>query len=234
MRLLVLPAAAAALTIALTGGTAKAAFQDPHVVNGTLTVTGDDSSDILEIRRKAGSALLVEVDVGNDRVAEGTFLASDFTKIAVSAGGGNDVVVLDEGPTRDPMAPAVVDGGAGDDVLDGGPGADVLTGGIGDDSIDGDRGSDVQQGQSGSDEITWDPGDGSDVVDGGSGTTGIASTAPRLPRSSASGARPPTPSGSSCCATSARSTWTSPPPRRSRCSARAATTRSRRARTCAG
>lgn len=62
-----------------------------------------------------------------------------------------------------------VDGGAGDDILMGGNGADRLLGGKGDDRIDGNQGVDTILMGKGNDTFQWDPGDGSDIVDGQAG-----------------------------------------------------------------
>jgi Ca2+-binding RTX toxin-like protein len=60
-----------------------------------------------------------------------------------------------------------IDGGAGNDTLNGGDGAETLTGGDGDDAVDGNRGNDTGLLGAGDDFFRWDPGDGSDVVEGG-------------------------------------------------------------------
>jgi Ca2+-binding RTX toxin-like protein len=74
------------------------------------------------------------------------------------------------GGTRPSDAPDVIDGGAGKDTIDGGGGNDVLTGGDGNDTIDGGRGNDVAFLGTGDDVFIWDPGEGSDVVEGQAGT----------------------------------------------------------------
>ena len=51
----------------------------------------------------------------------------------------------------------------------GGNGADQLFGGAGDDTADGDRGDDVAFLGDGNDLFVWDPGDGSDRVEGEAG-----------------------------------------------------------------
>ncbi|HET9485624.1 MAG TPA: CHRD domain-containing protein, partial [Xanthomonadales bacterium] len=53
------------------------------------------------------------------------------------------------------------------DVLLGGNGADVLLGGAGADQVDGNQGNDLAALGAGDDEFDWDPGDGSDTVEGG-------------------------------------------------------------------
>src|SRR5690606_19839176 len=59
-----------------------------------------------------------------------------------------------------------VDGGAGNDTLNGSNGADVLIGGGNDDTIDGQQGNDLVLMGAGNDTFIWDPGDGSDTVEG--------------------------------------------------------------------
>jgi Ca2+-binding RTX toxin-like protein len=60
-----------------------------------------------------------------------------------------------------------VDGGSGNDTILGGNGIDTLLGGDGDDRIDGNQGNDVAFLGAGRDLFFWDPGDGSDIVEGG-------------------------------------------------------------------
>ncbi len=62
-----------------------------------------------------------------------------------------------------------VDGGAGNDTILGSNGADLLIGGAGDDFIDGQQGNDVAFLGAGNDTFQWDPGDGSDTVEGQDG-----------------------------------------------------------------
>jgi Ca2+-binding RTX toxin-like protein len=62
-----------------------------------------------------------------------------------------------------------VDGGAGNDTILGGNGADLLLGGDGNDFIDGNQGNDVAFLGAGDDVFQWDPGDGSDTVEGQAG-----------------------------------------------------------------
>jgi Ca2+-binding RTX toxin-like protein len=67
-----------------------------------------------------------------------------------------------------------IDGGAGADSLLGGNGADLLLGGAGNDKIDGNQGNDLAFLGSGNDTFGWDPGDGSDVVEGQTGSDVLA------------------------------------------------------------
>src|SRR5262249_54333164 len=60
--------------------------------------------------------------------------------------------------------------GDGNDNLAGSQGADVLLGGNGNDFINGNEGNDVVRLGAGDDVFQWDPGDGSDTVEGDAGT----------------------------------------------------------------
>src|SRR5262245_30171386 len=60
-------------------------------------------------------------------------------------------------------------GQSGNDVIFGGNDADQVFGGSGDETIDGDRGDDVAFLGEGNDLFVWDPGDGSDRVEGEAG-----------------------------------------------------------------
>jgi len=63
------------------------------------------------------------------------------------------------------------DGGTGDDQMLGGDADETFIGGPGDDVIDGNRGNDLARlGEGELDLFIWDPGDGSDRVDGDAGT----------------------------------------------------------------
>lgn len=134
----------------------------------TLEVTGDNRSDVLALRLDATGTLLV-VDVRNDGTADFTFDRSTFTGISVSAGGGNDTVLIDESAGAFTEKSIVIDGGPGRDTLIGGSGNDLIIGGDGDDFVDAKRGLDTILLGEGDDVAVWDPGDGSDVIEGQGG-----------------------------------------------------------------
>jgi predicted ester cyclase len=71
------------------------------------------------------------------------------------------------------LAALTLDGGADADHLMGGNGADRLLGGVGDDRVDGNQGADVALLGTGDDRFQWDPGDGSDTVDGAVGADAL-------------------------------------------------------------
>lgn len=61
----------------------------------------------------------------------------------------------------------MIDAGPSDDQVLGGSGNEILRGGDGDDLVEGNGGDDLVQLGAGSDFFDWQPGDGSDTVDGG-------------------------------------------------------------------
>ena len=88
-------------------------------------------------------------------------------RLTINGRGGDDLL---SATTVGSDAPALtLDGGPGDDVLFGGDGDDVLIGGPGFDDVQGRRGDDVVDLGSDIDRFIWNPGDGSDVVDGQGG-----------------------------------------------------------------
>ncbi len=123
-----------------------------------------------------------------------SLLASGLANVTITTGLGNDFVNaaadisgvplwIDSGNGND-----TVFGGSGNDYLIGGDGDDILVGGAGSDRSYGgagndifgnpnavangvadDAGSDFLNGGEGSDLFIWEPGDGSDVVEGGAG-----------------------------------------------------------------
>ena len=62
-----------------------------------------------------------------------------------------------------------IDGGHGNDTLLGGSGGELFVGGPGDDFVDGNQGDDTALLGENDDTFHWDPGDGSDIVEGQSG-----------------------------------------------------------------
>ena len=140
-------------------------------LNGkTLIVKGTRASDKLALRLRAGAPDKLEVDVGDNGSADFTIPRNKINRIRVKAGGGDDQVRIDDAngaftntiPTR-------IDGQGGNDTLRGGLGAEKLNGNAGNDVIDGNGGNDVSNLGAGDDRFVWDPGDGSDTVEGRKG-----------------------------------------------------------------
>jgi Ca2+-binding RTX toxin-like protein len=165
--------AAAALAIGLAAVPANpaGATQSPsaRVANDTLTVTGTPHGDRVALRLAPGAPGTMQVDLNDDGIAEQSFDRNTFSRIEVSLLSGSDQFRVDQanGGIDDP---ATVSGGSGNDSLNGGDGIELFIGGSGNDAADGNRGNDSAALGSGRDSFRWDPGDGSDVVEGQSGT----------------------------------------------------------------
>jgi Ca2+-binding RTX toxin-like protein len=91
---------------------------------------------------------LIEVDG-----VPGKFAASEFSRVRVEVGDGDDVVDLSALPL-----PATVLGGDGRDVIFGGAAADLLLGGAGDDTLFAGSGNDTLRGGDGNDYLNGGPG----------------------------------------------------------------------------
>lgn len=142
------------------GGTTGDGETDVVVVNGT---DGDDVIDIVPGTDPASVSVLglaAQVDVRN--------LDADLDSLIVNSLGGDDVVTATALPAA--IVDLAIDGGAGADDLFGSQGDDTLHGGDGDDFAFGDNGADTAFLGAGDDEFQWDPGDGSDIVEGEDGT----------------------------------------------------------------
>ena len=162
-------AAIAAATIvpnAAAAPSVKAAVDD-----GTLHITGSPLAERIALRLDALDPNRLQVDVGDDGSADQAFELSAFRAIDVEAGNGNDHVRIDQvnGAFTNNEA-TLIDGGNGDDTLLGGSGAEIFLGGNGDDFVDGNGGPDTAFLGRGDDVFVWDPGDASDMVEGGRGS----------------------------------------------------------------
>ncbi len=162
--------AAATLALGLIGAGPSAASRNPaSVANGTLTVNAGSGSQSVALRLVAGNANTLEVDLDDDGTAERSFDRTTFTAIRVNLGSGSDNFRVDQVNGAFADEALTVDGGSGNDNFAGGDGAERFLGGSGRDAADGNRGDDTGILGSGSDSFRWDPGDGSDLVEGQSG-----------------------------------------------------------------
>ena len=146
-------------------------FKQPKLRHGLLSIEGTNAADAITLRLKAGDPSTLQVDVGDNGSADFKFARAKVSAISVDAGGGNDVVRIDEsnGLFTDTI-PTTLAGGPGNDSLSGGSGAETLVGGDGNDRIDGNKGNDLALMGAGDDTFVWDPGDGSDTVEGQDGS----------------------------------------------------------------
>jgi hypothetical protein len=167
----------------------EAGLELPRLYDGLLAVDGTNGDDRLALRLQAGNPAVLQIDVGDDGSAEFSVPRAQVERLSVDGGNGDDSLRIDEsnGVFTDAIATTIeggngndrlvggagamtLSGGNGNDVLFGGAGAETLIGGNGDDSIDGNKGNDVGLLGNGNDTFVWDPGDGSDVVEGQNGT----------------------------------------------------------------
>ena len=129
----------------------------------TVTVKGTEGPDAVTVTGAAGTAdvsgLAANVTIAT--AEPGTDL------LTVETLGGDDTV--DASLLGADTIQLSVDAGAGDDTVLGGAGPEIVLGGDGDDFVDGGRANDVAFLGAGDDRFQWDPGEGSDVVEGQDG-----------------------------------------------------------------
>jgi Ca2+-binding RTX toxin-like protein len=178
---------AVAVAVASLGGAASAQTAPPATVGAQiagddLEITGTPAADAILLRLQANTPGIVEIVTGSTRFPAFRFRRADFTRIVVQAGGGDDVVRIDDGNgTFTDTELTTLDGGDGRDKLIGGGGPEVLAGGIGADTVDGNGAADVALLGPDDDTFTWSAGDGNDIVEGQGGAdsavvTGSASS----------------------------------------------------------
>jgi Ca2+-binding RTX toxin-like protein len=152
--------------------------------NGTLSVFGDSLDNTITVSRNAAGQLLV--NGGAVTITGGTATVANTSLIQVFGQAGNDTITLSE--VNGALPASHLFGGAGNDVLTGGSGGDQLFGQGGNDTLLGKGGfdflfagndndtltggdaDDQVFGQSGNDRMIWNPGDDTDLNEGGAGT----------------------------------------------------------------
>ena len=150
---------------------------------GMLTVIGDAKDNTIVVSRDAAGSILV--NGGGVTVLGGKPTVANTSLIQIFGQGGNDKSRSDE--TNGALPRANLFGGSGNDILTGGSGndqlfgqagndtllgkggADQLFGGDGNDTLTGGTGNDQVFGQAGNDRMIWNPGEGSDLNEGGDG-----------------------------------------------------------------
>jgi uncharacterized repeat protein (TIGR01451 family) len=169
-------------------GTAVVQDDADNPGSSVLLITGTRFKDVIVVVPQPRHSGMLQV-VQNNHVLV-TFAPSDVQRIVVFGLQGNDQITISAALQR----PAVIFGGAGNDILVGGGGndqiegedgndtivggsghdvlcgdngRDVLVGGLGNDTLFGEAGNDVLAGSAGEDLLLG--GDGSDVLDGGVG-----------------------------------------------------------------
>lgn len=150
---------------------------------GVVSVIGTSANDTIRVSRDAAGNLLVNggaVPIQGPRAT-----VANTSLIEVFGLAGNDSLTLDE--VNGALPRALLFGGDGNDILTGGSGADqlfgqagndtllgkggndLLFGGADNDTLTGGTGDDQVFGESGNDRMIWNPGDGTDLNEGGDG-----------------------------------------------------------------
>jgi Ca2+-binding RTX toxin-like protein len=150
---------------------------------GSLTIFGDAANNSIVVSRDAAGKLLV--NGGAVTIKGGTPTVANTGLIGVFGLGGDDNLSLNEANGALPRA--LLFGGAGNDTLTGGSGndqlfgqsgndvllgkggVDLLFGGSENDILTGGTGDDQAFGQAGNDRMIWNPGEGTDLNEGGGG-----------------------------------------------------------------
>src|SRR5688572_2577736 len=152
--------------------------------SGVLTVFGDSLNNNIVVSRNAAGSLLV--NGGAVSIVGGTSTVANTALIQVFGQGGNDVIELNQANGALPRGNLF--GGSDNDTLIGGAGGDMLFGQSGNDNLQGVGGfdflfggsendtltggdaDDQVFGESGDDTMIWNPGDDTDLNEGGAGT----------------------------------------------------------------
>jgi Ca2+-binding RTX toxin-like protein len=165
--LVVAAAALLPVVLAVDAAASSKAEVEAKIKRGTLEVEGTKAGEEIALRLRAGDPTTLEIVTPSGVLA---FPRDQFTTIEVEAGNGDDLVRIDQanGVFTDTEA-TTLDGGDDEDDLRGGSGPETLVGGSGDDAADGNVGADIGLLGRGDDSFTWDPGDGSDRVEGSRG-----------------------------------------------------------------
>jgi len=134
---------------------------------------GGDGIDTVEVNAGNGAEVFTATANGArvrfDRLSPAPFNIDIGTteNLVVNMNGGNDSFSATGNLAA--LIKITVDGGAGNDTVLGSNGNDVLLGGDGNDFVDGNQGNDVAFLGAGNDDFRWDPGDGSDTIEGQAG-----------------------------------------------------------------
>ena len=152
--------------------------------SGVLSVFGDALDNTITVSRDAAGTILV--NGGAVVIQGGTATVANTSLIQVFGQGGNDTITLNESNGALPRANLF--GGDGNDTLTGGSGNDqlfgqagndtllgkggfdFLFGGDGNDTLTGGDADDQVFGEAGDDRMIWNPGDDTDLNEGGDGT----------------------------------------------------------------
>ena len=147
------------ITVNLVIGPAGGADAAADAVNLAGTTAPDVAQAAVDTGTVAVTGLGAEVRIAGSGAAQ--------DRISLAGDAGNDTLSGAVGLAA--LMQLTLDGGDNNDTLNGGNGADTLIGGANNDTIDGNGGNDTAFLGAGTDTFVWDPGDGSDVVEGQDG-----------------------------------------------------------------
>jgi Ca2+-binding RTX toxin-like protein len=165
-------------TVHVAGGDGNDSFDISGLVGGgpTIAIDGGTGTDTVNFKGTTTADNIQLVQTGTDgqiaisQDGGATFTALNLTgveQMTVTGTGGDDTINAQRLQANGFQL--TLDGGAGNDTLIGGSGNDVLNGGAGNDTVTGGRGADQAFLGSGNDTFVWNPGDGSDLVEGQGG-----------------------------------------------------------------
>ena len=149
----------ATVTVGVTG--AIPLHMDGGEGDDTAQYNGSNGPDQIALLRNG-------TEVATTSPASALFETANVENTIVSGLDGDDTITAGNGLAT--LTSLTLAGGDGNDDLRGGDGADVLDGGKGDDSVDGNIGTDQANLGAGDDRFQWDPGDGSDTIEGQAGS----------------------------------------------------------------
>ena len=172
-------------TDVMDGGTGdNVVLQDgPAAAGGVVALFGNDNINNITVSRNAAGAILAN---GGAIVLQGSPTVANTSVIQVFGKGGDDTLTLSE--INGALPRADLFGGAGNDTATGGSGGDMLFGeagndtllgkggfdflfgGDGNDTLTGGDADDQVFGEAGNDRMIWNPGDDTDLFEGGAGT----------------------------------------------------------------
>ena len=154
------------------GLAAQVTVTGAELANDRLVINGLDGNDTVTFAGASGGGeidvFLDGTHVGVNQV--GSTVVTDLVNVenlVINGTSGDDVIRAGNGIAT--LTSLTINGGAGNDTIFGGDGGDILNGGAGNDTVIGGRGADVALLGSGDDTFIWNPGDGSDIVEGQGG-----------------------------------------------------------------
>jgi Ca2+-binding RTX toxin-like protein len=160
--------------IEVSGLSAQVRIFNAELTNDTVVINGL-GGDLVNVNGSADAdtmTIFPSPVAGYARVVVSGFAAPvdviNVMTLALNGLGGPDTIT-GSGNMAALGIPIKMDGGDGDDIIRGSNADELLVGGAGNDFIDGNQGNDTVFLGDGDDTFQWDPGDGSDIVEGQSG-----------------------------------------------------------------